>query len=157
MTRAIGLIAASKRGLSLDVGSRAIEADTSYRSLLVGAGYEYLGLDVESGSNVDRVMPSAYDLGVHGAQLAVSGQAFEHVEWPWELLRAMAAAVVPGGHVVVVAPSAGPVHRFPIDAWRFYPDAWKSLGRWANLDLVATWVDAEEPWRDSVGVFQRPA
>lgn len=35
----------------------------------------------------------------------------------------MARILEPGGTMLVVAPSAGIVHRYPFDCWRYYPDS----------------------------------
>ena len=62
-------------------------------------------------------------------------------------------------------PSNGKVHRYPIDGWRFYPDAAHSLVNWANRNsynclLLESFIgdkigDINEDgvWNDFVAVF----
>ena len=45
-----------------------------------------------------------------------------------------AGSHAPGGHVYVNAPSNGGVHRYPLDCWRFYPDA--GLAWWNMLETA---------------------
>ncbi len=64
----------------------------------------------------------------------------------------------------IVAPSAGKVHRFPLDCWRFYPDSWAALCGYVGLELLETY--REEPdwrivapgagWGDAMMVARKP-
>jgi hypothetical protein len=40
--------------------------------------------------------------------------------------------------VLIIAPGRGEVHRYPVDCWRFYPDAWQSLCGYTGLEMVET-------------------
>jgi hypothetical protein len=58
------------------------------------------------------------------------------------------------------APSNGDFHRFPIDAWRFYPDSGLALAEWAQsrgipIILLESYISAQSPegWNDFVAVF----
>jgi hypothetical protein len=47
--------------------------------------------------------------------LSFPGQAFEHIEWPWEVSRVLR----PVGFAAITAPpSSGHVHQYPTDCWR---------------------------------------
>jgi hypothetical protein len=74
----------------------------------------------------------------------------------------MCRIVRPGGLIFLLAPSRGPEHRYPVDCWRFYPDGFRALAKWAGVDLLEVSTDWEEdsspdsaPWGDTVGVFRR--
>src|SRR3954451_24361809 len=71
----------------LDVGSAAVEGETQgYRPLFASAPWTYRGLDVAAGPNVDIVTADPYRwdaLGDATVDVVISGQVFEHVEWPW--------------------------------------------------------------------------
>jgi len=49
--------------------------------------------------------------------------------------------LAPGGLACIIAPSRGPEHRYPLDCWRFYPDAFRALARWSGLALVSVATD----------------
>jgi len=42
-----------------------------------------------------------------------------------------------GGYLYLNAPSKGGYHQYPIDAWRFFPDAGIALCDWAKLNKHA--------------------
>ena len=70
----------------------------------------------------------------------------------------------PGGLIFAVAPGTGPVHRYPYDCWRFYPDAWAALASYVGLELVESDYDLPRitrvadgsHWNDSAAVYRRP-
>jgi ubiquinone/menaquinone biosynthesis C-methylase UbiE len=115
------------------------------------------------------VLPSPYDwsrLGAETYDVVISGQAFEHIEFPWVTMTEVARVLKRGGLVCVIAPSAGPLHRCPVDCWRYYPDGVSALARWANLDVISAetnwnpqgeFVDYSAWWKDTVLVARRPS
>jgi SAM-dependent methyltransferase len=148
-----------------DVAAPGSEQPGSYRPLFEHPGWRYRGIDLAPGKNVDIVLLSPYRLPLPGgsADVVVSGQAFEHVEFFWLTFLEMARVTKPGGYVFLIAPSRGPEHRYPTDCWRFYPDGYRALARYAGIELVevatdwAPHADAESAtWGDTVGVFRRP-
>ena len=94
----------------------------------------------------------------------ISGQTFEHVEFFWLSLPEMVRVVRPGGLICIVAPSRGPEHRYPVDCWRFYPDGFHGLGRYAGLEALQAetqwdslgYGDSSDDWGDTIAVFRRP-
>lgn len=160
----------SRRMEILDIGSCDVVTPDpaqpgSYRPLFENPGWRYRGIDLVPGKNVDIVLPDPYRLPLPGgaADLIVSGQAFEHVEFFWLTFLEMARVTKPGGYIFLIAPSRGPEHRYPTDCWRFYPDSYRALARYAGLELAEVTTDwAPHPvadsaqWGDTVGVFRRP-
>jgi predicted O-methyltransferase YrrM len=138
----------------IDLG--ASDVNGSYRKLLP-SDIRYIGMDLESGPGVDVVMEDPYviPLGNEEADLVLSGQMLEHCEHFWRIFTEIGRVLRPGGLAFIIAPSAGPIHRYPVDCYRFYPDAYKALARWAGLRLVHCWMDERGPWHDLVGVFQK--
>ncbi len=71
------------------------------------------------------------------------------------------------GYIYICAPSSGPYHpaKCPSDSWRFYPDSWRSLSRWAiknehKINLVESYIDKnyyppDDNWQDSIGIFHK--
>lgn len=147
----------------LDVGSQIAEAgQTSYRDIVDSMdGASYTGLDVAPGRNVDVVATDAYKfpLPSDAFDVVISGQAFEHIEFPWLTMLEIARVLKPGGVSIVIAPSSGVEHRYPQDCWRYYPDGMRALGKWAKLDCVAAYTNWPEArlflWGDTVGVFYK--
>ena len=96
------------------------------------------GLDMTDGKNVDVVAkdPYKFPLESNSFDLVISGQAFEHIEFPWLTIREIERVLKPGGFAIIIAPSSGAEHRYPNDCWRFYPDGMRALGKWAKLDCM---------------------
>jgi SAM-dependent methyltransferase len=151
----------------LEIGSRSYEGQTSYRRLIGAARYDYTGLDLSHGANVDLVpaMPFVWDeLADESFEACISGQSFEHNPYFWVTASEIARVLVPGGYLCLIAPGSGPVHRYPLDCWRFYPDAWSALCALVGLELVeAYWEpDSVAPlveggeWRDAMLVARKP-
>ena len=59
------------------------------------------------------------------------------------------------GFIFLIAPSAGQIHRYPVDCYRFYPEAYKALAKYTNCQLIDVWIDERGPWNDLVGIFSR--
>ena len=143
-----------------DLGSQDVNG--SYRPLFDCPGWTYVGVDLAPGKNVDVVLTTPYQLPfAHNSfDVVVSGQAFEHVEFFWLTWLELTRIIKPGGLILLIAPSRGPEHRYPVDCWRFYPDGFKALAKFASvrlIDVSTDWDPAPEPDSaprgDTVGVF----
>lgn len=103
----------------LEVGS--LNVNGTYRSIL--APETYVGVDEIEGDGVD-VVGTFWRLAEENHHwhadfdLVLSGQSLEHDRSPWITVPRMCSCARPGGHVLVVAPFAFPVHH-PPDYWRF--------------------------------------
>lgn len=141
-------------GTVLDVGGSDVNG--SYRGIFQPGRFKYLAADLAAGPGVDLVLEDPYVIPMRGgtADIIVSGQAFEHIEFFWRTFGEMARVLKPEGIIILVAPSGGPEHRFPVDCYRFLPDAYSALAKTANLDLLDVWRDERGPWQDLVGVFR---
>ncbi len=150
----------------LDLGSTDIGG--SYRDLFRSEQWEYLGLDLCPGDNVDVVLSDPYtwkEVDSSSVDVFVSGQTFEHIEYFWRTMLEIARILKPGGLCCIVAPSAGPEHRYPVDCWRFYPDGFRALARYAGLETLeastdwepAEYADDSASWKDTVLVARKPA
>jgi len=140
-------------GTLLDVGSYHVETDTvgTYRDVLPPTVI-YTGLDMRAGPNVDIVAePYRFDIPDGSYDVVISGQCFEHVEYPWMLIAEMARVCVPGGLVVVIAPYKWRVHKYPLDCWRFLPDGMTALFKWAKLQVL----ECETLGTDTHGVARK--
>ncbi|TVQ85277.1 MAG: methyltransferase domain-containing protein [Chromatiaceae bacterium] len=138
----------------LDVGGANVNG--SYRDLFPGAQYAYQTADIAA-ENVDIVLADPYHLPFpdDSIDLVLSGQMLEHCERFWLAFAEMVRVLAPAGFIFLIAPSAGPIHRYPVDCYRFYPDAFAALAHATGCRLEACWLDERGPWRDLVGVFRK--
>lgn len=152
----------------LEVGSKAYHVQDTHRPLFEGDRFAYTGLDLEAGPNVDLVPAKGIvwdELPEESFDVVVSGQTFEHNPFFWVTFAEAARVLSPGGFLVVVAPGAGDIHRYPYDCWRFYPDAWLGLCAMTGLELVETLFESDETaervpggkWRDCAVIARKPA
>ena len=151
----------------LDIGSAAYIGHTTYRTPTENRGLRYVGLDMQPGHNVDIVSakPVVYaEVPTESHDFIVSGQTFEHNPFFWASFCEMARILKQGGVMLVVAPSAGQVHRYPFDCWRYYPNSWMALCAISGLRLEEVIFEPDEhrgavggfPWRDSAVVARKP-
>jgi SAM-dependent methyltransferase len=148
----------------LDVGSAAVSPDSgTYRSLF-SPPWRYVGLDTAPALNVDVAVADPYvwsEFSDGAFDVVVSGQAFEHIAWPWLTILEIARVLKVNGLAVIAAPTAGAVHRYPLDCWRFYPDGIPALAAFAGLRVVETHTDERYAypecahWGDVFTVMQR--
>jgi SAM-dependent methyltransferase len=147
----------------IDIGS--YDVNGSYRPLFNSSNWKYIGVDLCAGPNVDVVLTSPYRFPFTScfADIVISGQAFEHIEFFWLTWLEMVRVLKPEGLIFLIAPSRGPEHRYPVDCWRFYPDGFSALARYVSLELLEVHTDwdphpepASAPWGDTVGVFRKP-
>lgn len=112
----------------LDIGSKDVNG--TYRPLFAGAGWKYVGADIERGKNVDVVIDDGYEwkmIGDGQFDVVISGQALEHMERPWLAAKAMYRVCKAGGVCVAIAPAVWDYHQNPKDCWRIYPDGMRAI------------------------------
>jgi hypothetical protein len=143
----------------LDVGSQDVNG--TLRDL-VPEGCEYTGCDIREGPNVDMLLTNPYCLPCADGSfdLVVSTSCLEHDRFFWLTFAEMVR--VSKGYIYISVPMDGPVHRYPIDCWRFYPDAPVALADWAArsghpTELVESAMQGpiKDVWTDCYAVFKR--
>ena len=100
----------------LDLGRQDIRG--SYRSIFDRPPWQYVGVDIVPGKNVDVFVRDAYrwrELKANSVDVLISGQTFEHTEFFWETAEEIARILKPNGLCCVIASRTGPVHRYPLD------------------------------------------
>lgn len=148
-----------------DLGSQDVNG--SYRPLFSEQSWHYVGLDMAAGKNVDVVLQTPYawkEIASQSADVVVSGQAFEHIQYFWITMLEVARVLKPGGICCILAPSSGPEHRYPLDCWRFYPDGMTSLAHFAQMEVLEVstewedkgYMDGSDWWHDSMLVCRKP-
>jgi SAM-dependent methyltransferase len=128
------------------------------------AGCEWLGVDLEPGKGVDVVIERASKLPFedNSFDLVVATSVFEHDPTFWLTFNEMLRVVKPAGFVYICAPSNGWVHRYPMDVYRFYPDAGIGLVEWGrrefpDMELVESFISERDGdiWNDFCAVFSK--
>ena len=116
----------------VEIGSANVNG--TYRNLFANCAH-YVGVDMAAGPGVDVVLEDPYVLPFpdHSTDLVISGQMLEHCPQFWRVFTEIARILKPDGLLFMIAPSTGPIHRYPVDCWR----------------------DERGPWQDLVGVFQK--
>ena len=149
-----------------DLGSQDVNG--SYKNIFDAPAWTYIGLDMESGNNVDIVLEDPYswkEIPSDHADIIISGQAFEHIKFFWVTMLEISRILKPGGICCIIAPSGGHEHRYPVDCWRFYPDGFQSLADFAGLEVREVFTqwnpdprynEESNAWKDSVLVCEKP-
>ena len=150
-----------------DIGSQDVDLVGNYRSLFTSPSWQYCGVDMSPGANVDVVLSDPYhwkELDSNTFDVVISGQALEHIEFFWLAMLEIHRILKPGGICCLIAPSRGPEHRYPVDCWRFYPDGFRALARYGGLQVLEVYVqwdselypDRDPVWNDCVLIAKKP-
>lgn len=121
----------------LDVGSYSVNG--AYKSLFDKDKYEYTGLDMEEGPNVDIALETPYDwkeIETDTYDIVISGQALEHVEFFWVTMSEMTRVLKKGGLLCLIVPNGFVEHRYPVDCYRFFTDGMIALARYVSLETL---------------------
>ncbi len=139
----------------LDVGGADVNG--SYRDVFAGPPFRYRAADMQAGPGVEIVLDDPYHLPFSDGSIDIvlCGQVLEHCEYFWRAFAEMLRVLRPDGFIFIIAPSSGGIHRYPVDCYRFHPDAYTALATLTGASLVECWLDERGPWRDLVGVFRR--
>ena len=152
------------RLIILDLGSQDING--TYKPLFLSPAWKYIGIDASEGKNVDIVISNPYswnNIRSDYADVLVSGQTFEHIEYIWLTMKEIRRVLKPGGLCCIIAPSGGIEHRYPTDCWRIYPDGFRALAKYADLEIIEVftqWENENYPdgcdmWHDSVLICRK--
>jgi SAM-dependent methyltransferase len=142
----------------LDLGSLDITGNQN--KCFRNPKWKLICADIMEGKNVDVVLKKPYEwneFADSSFDVVVSNQTFEHIEFPWLTIKEIARILKSGGLGCLVAPSAGYMHRYPVDCWRIMPDGFIALAKWAGLEVIKTYQDKtpENMWKQSVLIFRK--
>jgi SAM-dependent methyltransferase len=124
----------------LDVGSQCVpgQMDT-YKRFFSEPQFKYIGLDMIEGYNVDIAVKHAYqwdEVPDNFCDVLISGQMFEHVEFPWFTICEMVRVLKPNGIICIIAPSMAGLHRHPVNCQNYFSDGLIALARYAGLNII---------------------
>lgn len=139
----------------IDIGGA--DVDGSYADFFQSSQFEYQGVDLEPSAGVSVVLDDPYKLPfeTESVDLVISGQMLEHCEFFWLTFAEMNRVLKKEGMIFLIAPSGGPINKSQIDCYRFFPDAFRALSKYAKCHTIDLWHDNRGPWNDLVGVFSK--
>jgi len=151
----------------LEVGSRIIPPQSSQKVLFQKGKWLYHGLDIEDGENVDIIPKDPYDwqeIEDNSYDVVISSQTFEHIPYFWVTAFEIGRVLKSGGLAIIIAPSAGSEHKFPYDAFRYFPDGFEKLAEYMNFKIIESYWQGEELYyedgsdynRDCCVIMQKP-
>jgi len=147
---------------ALEVGSRDVNGSVLDQNRV---DIDWKSVDIAPGLGVTHVLedPYVYPFNDNTFDLVACSSVMEHMEFFWLAFLEMVRVSKEGGYIFISAPSNGSIHRFPIDAWRLYPDAGLVLQNWSIRNglpievreaLMLNRTDSGR-WVDSCFVFQK--
>lgn len=148
----------------LDIGAQNVNGSLKD---VCPAVANYIGVDFVTGKGVDVILEDPYKLPFPdcSADVIVCSSVFEHSQFFWILFLEILRVLKPDGLFYLNVPSNGYVHRYPVDCWRFYPDAGFALVEWGKRNgyspaLLESFIAAKQyqsidsdAWNDFVAVF----
>lgn len=147
----------------LDIGSFDKTGDYNYGKILNEKKWDYKGLDLREGNNVDIIVKNPYDweeIENESYDLIVSGQAFEHIEFFWLTLEQIKRILKPDGLFFLIVPSTGPIHKNPYDCYRFNEDSMNAMAKYISFKVIESGTNFDEissPWYDTFMVARKPS
>lgn len=146
----------------VEIGSQDVNG--SLRDVTTTNVKKYVGMDFAVGKGVDVVLEDPYRFPFENNtfDVLVTSSCLEHSEMFWLSFLEGMRILKDDGIMYINAPSAWMLyHRYPVDCWRFWPDAGKGLETWAkynnlNSMVLESYVTPPGPGEfvaDYVGVF----
>ena len=99
--------------------------------------WEYIGLDIVPGRNVDIVSKDHYSYPFKDGEfdLVISANTLEHTKDIYKAVREMSRLTK--NWIYLIVPHTVPYHPYPIDCWRIFPDGMKFLlTEISNFEIV---------------------
>lgn len=143
----------------VDIGSQDVNG--SLREVCP-SNANYIGLDFQEAKGVDVLLTDPYSLPFddESVDVIVSSSCFEHSEMFWLVFTEVLRILKPNGLLYLNVPSNGGFHQYPVDCWRFYPDAGEALVTWGKRcgfrpALLESYTSPQDLsiWNDFVAVF----
>jgi SAM-dependent methyltransferase len=131
----------------LDVGS--YDVNGTYKELFNKEDWDYTGLDITEGPNVDIVSNKlySYPVGDGTYDVIISGSTIEHVKDIYAFVKECSRILAEDGFICIIAPNSWTYHKHPEDYWRFYPAALSFLLEdIAGLKLIEANMEGPNTW-----------
>ena len=128
----------------VDVGSQCVSGQDTYKTFFSEPHFKYIGVDMIEGDNVDIVLKHAYlwsEIPDGFCDVLISGQTFEHIEFPWLTICEMARILKPNGILCIIVPSMQSLHRYPVNCQNYFSDGLIALAKYAGLRAIHASTD----------------
>lgn len=113
----------------IDIGAKQVSFDQPTYREIFEPDYNYTGMDIVSGENVDIV---GYEGITKTYDVLISGQTMEHIKRPWTWVMFLTRYFK--RYICVIAPNDfAKEHRHPYDTYRFFPDGMRDLFEYAEI------------------------
>lgn len=134
-----------------ELGSQIYRTDENCPMILrdaVPRNSLFVGLDFAPGEGVDVVLqdPYKFPFADNTFDFLITSSCFEHSEMFWLTFLEGMRILKPSGVMYCNAPSGNmPYHKYPVDCWRFFPDAGQALQNWGrrngmNVKMLETYI-----------------
>jgi SAM-dependent methyltransferase len=143
----------------LEVGSLDLhnpKKDLIFRRYFRRPNWEFIGLDIEPGHNVDVVSVDKYNYPFpdNSFDLVLSGNTMEHVEDIYAFVKEIARLTK--DLVFIMVPNTHGLHQYPLDCWRVFPDGMKFLlAEVAGLEVIECYMGGNIRKEDTIGVAKK--
>lgn len=139
----------------LDIGGANVHG--SFSDIFSQEKFNYTAANFSASEGVDVVLEDPYHLPFVNSSIdiLISGYMLEHVEFFWRLFEEMVRVLKDDGWIFLIAPSSGPIYGDQIDCYRFYPDAYRALAKYTDIQLINVFRDLRGPGQDLVGIFSK--
>jgi SAM-dependent methyltransferase len=117
----------------LEIGSRECGHTVSFKKVFAASAGVYTGVDIEPGPGVDVALDLTGDFSLVSRSLSTPFatifclSVMEHCRQPFLMAENIQRLLEPGGILYVSVPFVWEIHHFPVDYWRFTPDAVRLL------------------------------
>lgn len=118
--------------------------------------WEFIGLDIEDGKNVDVVSkePYSYPFPDNYFDVVISGNTLEHVRDLHKIIKEIARLT--SNLVCIIVPNYREFHEDPIDCWRVMPDGMRFLLEdVAGLEVLECGRVGGKKLTDTIGIAKK--
>jgi len=129
-------------GTVIDIGS--YDVNGTYRELFTEG--KYIGVDIQSGPNVDMFIESNEWDKLKNVDAVISGQTLEHVTDIPRLMNSIYDVLKPQGLLCIIVPSAGPPHDYPTWVGNFSEERLSKIITESGFEILETTMSDVEPW-----------
>jgi len=121
------------------------EKGTIHKAEFNNLNAEYLGLDIESGLDVDivgDVHKLSQVVGEESFDVIISCSTFEHFKYPFLAAYEIVKTLKINGYLFIQTHQCFPLHAYPNDYFRFSTDALMALfGTKLGFKIINTWYE----------------